>query len=204
MQCQKCLQMGHWTYECKNQKAYVQRESRSKALSCAREPVFSLDLPPGEKRTLTEAALEDISPKKKRARKRDSSSSSSSGERHGLQGSCLCQRIILNSFYQIQAVVPAALAAAAPAVVVPRAVVAAAVVAVRAPAAVVVVVAVGHPAAAVARTLAAADPLANKYIIYWKGSCLDDLVLKQCCARSESDRSDAMLLRPSYILIINI
>jgi hypothetical protein len=29
MTCQKCLQIGHWTYECKSQQAvYVKRESR--------------------------------------------------------------------------------------------------------------------------------------------------------------------------------
>ncbi|XP_074621314.1 uncharacterized protein LOC141879874 isoform X1 [Acropora palmata] len=27
--CQKCLQMGHWTYECKNKRKYLQRDSRT-------------------------------------------------------------------------------------------------------------------------------------------------------------------------------
>ncbi|XP_065668666.1 zinc finger CCHC domain-containing protein 10 [Hydra vulgaris] len=30
--CQKCLQYGHWTYECQNKRKYVQRESRTKLL----------------------------------------------------------------------------------------------------------------------------------------------------------------------------
>lgn len=32
VRCQKCLEMGHWTYECKNQRKYVHRDSRSKTL----------------------------------------------------------------------------------------------------------------------------------------------------------------------------
>ncbi|CAK8688457.1 unnamed protein product [Clavelina lepadiformis] len=31
--CQKCLQKGHWTYECKNERKYVHRTSRSHQLS---------------------------------------------------------------------------------------------------------------------------------------------------------------------------
>mmetsp|Transcript_9711 Transcript_9711/g.35571 ORF Transcript_9711/g.35571 Transcript_9711/m.35571 type:complete len:219 (-) Transcript_9711:137-793(-) len=31
-QCQKCLQIGHWTYECKNERAYVARPSRTKQM----------------------------------------------------------------------------------------------------------------------------------------------------------------------------
>lgn len=30
--CQKCLQFGHWTYECQNKRKYVHRESRTKLL----------------------------------------------------------------------------------------------------------------------------------------------------------------------------
>ena len=32
IRCQKCLEMGHWTYECKGQKKYVHRDSRTKIL----------------------------------------------------------------------------------------------------------------------------------------------------------------------------
>ena len=28
-QCQKCLRYGHWTYECKNETAYLYRPSRT-------------------------------------------------------------------------------------------------------------------------------------------------------------------------------
>ena len=31
--CQKCLQKGHWTYECKNSRKYVHRSSRSYELN---------------------------------------------------------------------------------------------------------------------------------------------------------------------------
>ncbi|MCQ2816875.1 MAG: zinc finger CCHC domain-containing protein, partial [archaeon] len=29
-QCQKCLQFGHWTFECQNQQKYIYRPSRSR------------------------------------------------------------------------------------------------------------------------------------------------------------------------------
>jgi hypothetical protein len=32
VQCQKCLQMGHYTYQCKNERVFVTRPSRSKQL----------------------------------------------------------------------------------------------------------------------------------------------------------------------------
>ncbi|KAK1291444.1 hypothetical protein QJS10_CPB17g01106 [Acorus calamus] len=31
-QCQKCLQSGHWTYECKNERVYISRPSRTQQL----------------------------------------------------------------------------------------------------------------------------------------------------------------------------
>ncbi|PQP93010.1 zinc finger CCHC domain-containing protein 10 [Prunus yedoensis var. nudiflora] len=31
-QCQKCFQPGHWTYECKNERAYISRPSRTQQL----------------------------------------------------------------------------------------------------------------------------------------------------------------------------
>lgn len=30
--CQKCLELGHWTYECKGQRKYVHRDSRTQTL----------------------------------------------------------------------------------------------------------------------------------------------------------------------------
>ncbi|KAJ4888118.1 zinc knuckle (CCHC-type) family protein [Raphanus sativus] len=31
-QCQKCFETGHWTYECKNERVYVSRPSRTQQL----------------------------------------------------------------------------------------------------------------------------------------------------------------------------
>lgn len=33
MQCQKCLEIGHWTYQCKNQRVYNARPSRTAILN---------------------------------------------------------------------------------------------------------------------------------------------------------------------------
>jgi len=33
VQCQKCLEKGHWTYECKNEKKYLYRPSRTKEMN---------------------------------------------------------------------------------------------------------------------------------------------------------------------------
>ena len=30
--CQKCLELGHWTYECKGERKYLHRDSRTKTL----------------------------------------------------------------------------------------------------------------------------------------------------------------------------
>jgi hypothetical protein len=30
--CQKCLQLGHWTFECKNQPTYISRPTRTQQL----------------------------------------------------------------------------------------------------------------------------------------------------------------------------
>ena len=35
VRCQKCLEMGHWTYECKNQRKYLHRDSRTAKLKKA-------------------------------------------------------------------------------------------------------------------------------------------------------------------------
>ena len=32
VRCQKCLEFGHWTYECKGKRKYVYRDSRTKTL----------------------------------------------------------------------------------------------------------------------------------------------------------------------------
>lgn len=39
-QCQKCFQSGHWTYECKNERVYISRPSRSQILN---NPKFKMN-----------------------------------------------------------------------------------------------------------------------------------------------------------------
>ncbi|XP_047148971.1 zinc finger CCHC domain-containing protein 10-like [Vigna umbellata] len=41
-QCQKCFQSGHWTYECKNERVYISRPSRTQQL---KNPKLRVDTP---------------------------------------------------------------------------------------------------------------------------------------------------------------
>jgi hypothetical protein len=86
MQCQKCLEVGHWMFECKNPSVYLHRESRSKALAEKRPEIFSLDLPPDFKRSRSEELKEAVAKLEAEklignaaSRKRRRSPSSSSG-----------------------------------------------------------------------------------------------------------------------------
>ena len=52
-QCQKCFQSGHWTYECKNERVYMSRPSRTQQLKNPKlrmkVPIsYDLDNPEGE------------------------------------------------------------------------------------------------------------------------------------------------------------
>ncbi|CAG8535079.1 651_t:CDS:2 [Funneliformis caledonium] len=42
--CQKCLETGHWTYECKNKRAYSARPTRTQQLTKPLKPI-SIELP---------------------------------------------------------------------------------------------------------------------------------------------------------------
>lgn len=88
-QCQKCLQPGHWTYECKNEKVYISRPSRTQQLKNPKlRPPFmdasELDFRVHERDALREHALlvkktkkkKMATKKKRRIRKYDSSSDS--------------------------------------------------------------------------------------------------------------------------------
>ena len=71
MKCQKCLQIGHWTYECKaTERAYVQKESYSRELESGKEKVPESALPPGEEQTLNAAALVAMQKGKRKNQKR--------------------------------------------------------------------------------------------------------------------------------------
>ena len=41
VRCQKCLEFGHWTYECKGERKYVHRDSRTKTLKRKIQEMFS-------------------------------------------------------------------------------------------------------------------------------------------------------------------
>merc|ERR1712235_161924 len=65
VKCQKCLELGHWSYECTNKRKYLQRQSRTKEM----------------KKLLRQKENEELARKLKAKRKaegKDSSSSSSS------------------------------------------------------------------------------------------------------------------------------
>jgi hypothetical protein len=46
VRCQNCLQMGHWSYQCRAEKAYASRPSRTKQMGMVRESIPML--PPDE------------------------------------------------------------------------------------------------------------------------------------------------------------
>ncbi|KAI4352776.1 hypothetical protein L6164_006996 [Bauhinia variegata] len=78
-QCQKCFQTGHWTYECKNERVYISRPSRTQQLKnpklrAAPLPV-SYDL---ENTSAKEEKAERSSKKGKRKHRSDSDSGSDS------------------------------------------------------------------------------------------------------------------------------
>ena len=80
--CQKCLEPGHWTFECKGQSSYVSRPSRTqmlqKPLVLKRERLEKLEDPIGlADKILAQKSFErkgkDESPKESRERSRSRS-----------------------------------------------------------------------------------------------------------------------------------
>lgn len=58
-QCQKCFQTGHWTYECKNERVYISRPSRTQQLKNPKLRMkvsisYDLDNPDAEKDAMAE------------------------------------------------------------------------------------------------------------------------------------------------------
>ncbi|KAI3730095.1 hypothetical protein L6452_18771 [Arctium lappa] len=82
--CQKCFQPGHWTYECKNERVYISRPSRTQQLKNPklrmRGPVsYDLDNPEFEKEEKVDKKKKKHSSKgKNNKRKHDSSDSEAS------------------------------------------------------------------------------------------------------------------------------
>mmetsp|Transcript_13828 Transcript_13828/g.35531 ORF Transcript_13828/g.35531 Transcript_13828/m.35531 type:complete len:182 (-) Transcript_13828:52-597(-) len=73
--CQKCMQTGHWTYECPNERVYISRPSRTQQLKNPKTRqrfMEAEDLPQIEQKPDVQK-----SDKKKRKRRRSPSSSSS-------------------------------------------------------------------------------------------------------------------------------
>lgn len=78
-QCQKCFQTGHWTYECKNERVYISRPSRTQQLKNPKLRMklsisYDLDNPDIKKNE----AAEKVDKKSKRKHQSDSDSGSDS------------------------------------------------------------------------------------------------------------------------------
>lgn len=78
-QCQKCFQTGHWTYECKNERVYISRPSRTQQLKNPKLRMklsisYDLDNPDVEKEVKSEKQVK----KTKRKHKSDTESGSDS------------------------------------------------------------------------------------------------------------------------------
>ncbi|CAG8618020.1 31935_t:CDS:2, partial [Racocetra persica] len=71
-QCQKCLEYGHWTYECKNERVYKPRPTRTQQLTKPLKPI-SVELPDelGIKKDVPEKLekSEDVKESKRKKRK---------------------------------------------------------------------------------------------------------------------------------------
>jgi len=103
-QCQKCFQSGHWTYECKSERVYMSRPSRTQQLKNPKlkmrisvpyeldnpdNPQNALGLQPGlsdrsaplklDKKSKSKSTSKNKSQRKKTKRKRNSDDSSDSG-----------------------------------------------------------------------------------------------------------------------------
>ncbi|XP_057538958.1 uncharacterized protein LOC130817338 [Amaranthus tricolor] len=84
-QCQKCFQVGHWTYECKNERVYISRPSRSQLLKNPKlrqklMASYNEDNPDIKKEEVEEKEKSDRRRKKsKRKYRSDTESSSDSG-----------------------------------------------------------------------------------------------------------------------------
>ncbi|KAL3697002.1 hypothetical protein R1sor_011078 [Riccia sorocarpa] len=91
-QCQKCFQLGHWTYECKNERVYMSRPSRTQQLKNPKLRPKLLESP--EESTQTDRKVEEETAtlgekkskkkgSKKRKRRRAASSDSESNSASG-------------------------------------------------------------------------------------------------------------------------
>lgn len=82
-QCQKCYQVGHWTYECKNERVYISRPSRTQQLKNPKLRMkmtvsYELDNPDSGKEKKAEKHLKKKSKRKHRSNARSNSDSEAS------------------------------------------------------------------------------------------------------------------------------
>ncbi|RYR30776.1 hypothetical protein Ahy_B01g055542 [Arachis hypogaea] len=80
-QCQKCFQSGHWTYECKNERVYMSRPSRTQQLKNPKLRLnisVSLDMDDNNPDATKDEKAEVSSKKTKRKYQSDSDSGSDS------------------------------------------------------------------------------------------------------------------------------
>ncbi|KAF8053780.1 hypothetical protein N665_1374s0002 [Sinapis alba] len=80
-QCQKCFQTGHWTYECKNERVYVSRPSRTLQLKNPKlrmKPSVDDDLDDEEEKVEVTNGKEEEGEKRRSKRKQRSKSDSGS------------------------------------------------------------------------------------------------------------------------------
>ena len=78
-QCQKCFQPGHWTYECKNERVYISRPSRTQQLKNPKlkmKASISYDLDNPDPDTIKEETSEKSAKKSKRKHRQGSDSGS--------------------------------------------------------------------------------------------------------------------------------
>ncbi|CAG8562255.1 293_t:CDS:2 [Paraglomus occultum] len=87
-QCQKCLEYGHWTFECKNPRAYRPRPTRTQQLTKPLKPI-NAELPEEfkTKKGVADKLLEEKEKKRKRARSDSSGSTATSSDEYSSSGS---------------------------------------------------------------------------------------------------------------------
>lgn len=82
-QCQKCFQTGHWTYECKNERAYISRPSRSQQMKNQKLKMpfmdsYDVEDPDIQKDIMKEEKIQKREKKSKRKHKTDTESDNDS------------------------------------------------------------------------------------------------------------------------------
>lgn len=83
-QCQKCFQFGHWTYECKNERVYMSRPSRTQQL---KNPKLKMKLTVSYELDGPDIAKEEKDKKSQRKEKGEPSSVKSKRKHHSLSDS---------------------------------------------------------------------------------------------------------------------